>query len=171
MLRDAFSSGFEVLKLLILTMCTQKYCFTNVTSGFTLQGCAGVINIEWTCWRKVDIMLPGKGNLNFLAQDRSPKIISMIKWIRNSGLSIKILSLLEQAFARLAWQVHSCLCSEREIFLCSEREGLESCLCSERESLCAPGTAGAGLKQCSNLISLSLLSHSRRENGIIYMLF
>ena len=39
--------------------------------------------------RKVDIRLPGKVHSKSMAQGRSTKIISMIKWIRISRLSIK----------------------------------------------------------------------------------
>jgi len=39
--------------------------------------------------REVDIRLPGKGNSNSVAQGRSTKTISMIKWIRTSRLSMK----------------------------------------------------------------------------------
>jgi len=39
---------------------------------------------------KVDIRLPEKGIQTLMALGRSTKIISMIKWIRTSRLSIKI---------------------------------------------------------------------------------
>jgi len=39
--------------------------------------------------RKVDIWLPGKETSTPMAQGRSTKTISMIKWIRTSRLSIK----------------------------------------------------------------------------------
>jgi len=44
---------------------------------------------------KIDIRLLGKGNSNPMAQVRSTKIISMIKWIRTSSLLIKISLLCE----------------------------------------------------------------------------
>jgi hypothetical protein len=50
---------------------------------------------------EVDIRLPGKGNSNPVAQGRSSRIISMIKWTRTSRLSIKIsLSGVEELGAR-----------------------------------------------------------------------
>ena len=39
--------------------------------------------------RNVDMRLPGKGNSTPMVQGRSTKIISIIKWIRTSRLSIK----------------------------------------------------------------------------------
>ena len=41
------------------------------------------------CFRKVDIWLPGKGNSNSHGTRPVLQIISMIKWIRTSWLSIK----------------------------------------------------------------------------------
>jgi len=50
--------------------------------------------------RKVDVRLPGKGNSNSRAARQVHLIISMIKWIRTSRLSIKnSLSCVERTWA------------------------------------------------------------------------
>jgi hypothetical protein len=50
----------------------------------------------WGLWLKVegvvvDVRLPENGNSNSMAQGRSTTIISVIKWVRSSRLSIRSL--------------------------------------------------------------------------------
>ena len=55
--------------------------------GFELRNAASAFVL--CSDRQVDTRLPGNGNSNPHGQGRSSKIISMIKWIRTSRVSIK----------------------------------------------------------------------------------
>jgi len=61
--------------------------FSPLGKGFRDQTSASTV--EAGCARKVDIRLPGQGDSNSHGERPVHQIISMIKWIRTSRLSIK----------------------------------------------------------------------------------
>ena len=133
--------------------------------------------IECAPTRKVDVRLPGKGNSNSHGARSVHLIITMIKWIRTSRLSIKnsLSTLVSSQTARSVGERSGSACPQRNLAGGGDPSGKRS---QERltrgtvtstmrraahPSGCARCGAGAGCRQKTT--NLSLPWYPRKQEG------